>query len=148
MAKKPVEEPEELEELEEAEEAEEVEEAEEEEAEEEAEEAPADNKEYITPNHLAEKLGTKPATVRRYLRTLPGFQDSTYTRYKWEKGVDDKKVEDILAGFEKFKESEKVKNAKRLEELKKKEAAKKEAAAKEAAPAKETAASAKTAKKK
>lgn len=84
-------------------------------------EAPAKKKaeegpKMVTSRMLADKIGCKPAALRRYLRSLPSFQDKTYTRYKWPEG--DKQLAQIEAGYAKFKESEKEKNAKRLAAIK------------------------------
>lgn len=72
----------------------------------------------ITSRELAEQLGTKPTILRRYLRTLPKYQDGGYTRYKWDEK--DPFLRDVMNSFEKFKEDEKEKNAKRLQTLKEK----------------------------
>jgi hypothetical protein len=79
--------------------------------------------EYITTKHIADELGIKPATLRRYLRSLPMFQDEGYTRYKFDPNNkdDQRKLKDIKAGYAKFATEEKEKNKKRLEELKKAE---------------------------
>lgn len=72
----------------------------------------------VTSRELADQLGTKPTILRRYLRTLPKYQDGGYTRYKWDEK--DPFLKDIKASFEKFKLDEKEKNAKRLATLKEK----------------------------
>ena len=77
--------------------------------------------EYITTKHIADELGIKPATLRRYLRSLPMFQDEGYTRYKFDPNNkdDQRKLKDIKAGYAKFATEEKEKNKQRLENLKK-----------------------------
>lgn len=72
----------------------------------------------VTSRELADQLGTKPTILRRYLRTLPKYQDGGYTRYKWDEK--DPFLKDVKASFEKFKTEEKEKNAKRLATLKEK----------------------------
>lgn len=94
-----------------------------------AKEAPAPKKakepekKYITTKILADKLKTKPAALRRYLRSIPAFQDETYTRYKWdpENAKDAKFLDDVAERYAKFQATEKEKNAKRLKDLKDKE---------------------------
>jgi len=82
-----------------------------------------DNKKYVTTKHLASQLGVKPATLRRYLRTQPAYQDGKYTRYKWdpEDSKDAKFLTTVKDGFSKFQTAEKEKNRKRLAELKSKD---------------------------
>lgn len=77
-------------------------------------------KNLITTKSLADKVGAKPAAIRRYLRTIKTFQDGTYTRYKWdpENAKDAQFLKDFEAGWEKHKVAEKEKNKKRLEDLK------------------------------
>lgn len=89
--------------------------------------------EYVTSTDLAQKLGTKPTILRRWLRTLPRFQDSGYTRYKWEK--DDPFLKDAEESFKKFKVSDEEKKARREKENEEKKA-KKEAEKQGAEPAK------------
>jgi hypothetical protein len=84
-----------------------------------AEKKPAEPEaKMVTSRELADQLGTKPTILRRYLRTLPKYQDGGYTRYKWDEK--DPFLKDVKASFEKFKEDEKEKNAKRLATLKEK----------------------------
>lgn len=79
----------------------------------------------VTSTDLANKLGTKGTILRRWLRTLPQFQDAGYTRYKWE--PTDPFLEIAEESFKKFQASDSEKKAKRLEEAREK-AEKKEAA--------------------
>ena len=88
-----------------------------------AKKAEKEEVQMIGTKELADQLGTKPATLRRFLRTLPANQDNAYTRYKWAPG--DKFLKDVEKSFEKYKASEKEKNAERLKGLKEKEASKK-----------------------
>lgn len=84
-----------------------------------AEKKPAEPEaKFVTSRDLADQLGTKPTILRRYLRTLPKYQDGGYTRYKWDEK--DPFLKDVAKSFEKFKEDEKEKNAKRLATLKEK----------------------------
>jgi phage antirepressor YoqD-like protein len=76
----------------------------------------------ITTKDLAAKLGTKPTTLRRYLRTLPHYQDKTYTRYGWKE--DDPFLSDVESGFTKYQTAEKEKNVERLKTTKEKKEAK------------------------
>ena len=55
------------------------------------------SEEFVTPKDLAVTLNTTPKTVRKWLRTLPQFQDSRHTRYKWRK--DDPFVREAEARF-------------------------------------------------
>jgi hypothetical protein len=82
-----------------------------------------DNKKYVNTKQLADRLKTKPASLRRYLRSLPAFTDNSYTRYKWdpENAKDAKFLEDIADRFAKFQSEEKEKNKQRLEKLKAKD---------------------------
>ena len=87
----------------------------------------APEKKYVTTREIATSLGVKPATLRRYLRTLPKFQDSGYTRYKWDPDSkeDMQNVEDIKTSFKKHAEKEaKDKNAKKAEKAEAKKAEK------------------------
>lgn len=79
---------------------------------------------YVTSRKIADDLGIRPASLRRYLRSLPSFQDEGYTRYKWDpnKASDMKQVADIKSGYAKHAESEKEKTKKRLEDIKAKKA--------------------------
>ncbi len=91
------------------------------------EEAPAI--EYVTSTQLAATIGIKSTILRRWLRTLPQFQDGGYTRYKWE--PTDPFLKEAKERYEKFAATEKEKQEKRLAEARDK------AAKKEAKPAKE-----------
>jgi plasmid replication initiation protein len=82
--------------------------------------------EYVTSTELATRLGTKGTILRRWLRTLPQFQDAGYTRYKWE--PTDQFLKDAADGFAKYQKSDDEKKAARLEEARKKSEAKKAAA--------------------
>lgn len=82
-----------------------------------AKEDNGNGKKPITTRVLAGQIGVRPASLRRYLRTMPAFQDEKYTRYGWDEG--DKQLQAIKDGFSKFQTSEKEKNKKRLAELKK-----------------------------
>lgn len=77
---------------------------------------------YVTSTDLAKKLGTKPTILRRWLRTLPKFQDSGYTRYKWEEN--DPFLADAEASFKKYQTTAEDKKAAREEEKAKAKAAK------------------------
>jgi hypothetical protein len=79
--------------------------------------------EYVTSTQLAERLGTKGTILRRWLRTLPQFQDGGYTRYKWE--PTDQFLKDAADGFAKYQKSDEEKKATRLEEARKKSEEKK-----------------------
>ena len=80
--------------------------------------------EYVTSAQLASTLGIKSTTLRRWLRTLPQFQDGGYTRYKWE--PTDPFLKEAKDRYEKFAATEKEKQEKRLADAREK-AAKKEA---------------------
>jgi len=95
------------------------------------EKAAEPEKKMITSTELAARLGTKPTILRRWLRTLPKFQDNGYTRYKWEE--DDPFLADASASFEKYKKQSEEKKEARLAEAREK--AEKKKAEK---PAKET----------
>lgn len=84
--------------------------------------------EYVTSKHLADQLNIKSTALRRWLRTLPQFQDGGYTRYKWEPG--DPFLASAREHYEKYAASEKEKQEKRLAEAREK-TAKKEAKAAE-----------------
>jgi hypothetical protein len=84
--------------------------------------------EYITSAQLASTIGIKSTTLRRWLRTLPQFQDGGYTRYKWE--PTDPFLKEAKERYEKFAASETEKQEKRLAEARVK--AEKKAAAAEA----------------
>lgn len=88
---------------------------------------------YVTSTDLAAKLGTKPTILRRWLRTLPRFQDSGYTRYKWEEG--DPFLADAEASYKKYQSSAEDKKAERDKE--REEVKSKKDAEKAAQPAKE-----------
>lgn len=93
-----------------------------------AEKAAEPTVKYVTSTDLAAKLGVKSTILRRYLRTLPRFQDSGYTRYKWEEG--DPFLNDIEASFKKYQSSaEDKKEARDKERAEKAEAKKAEKAA-------------------
>ena len=48
-------------------------------------EAPAEPEvAWVTSTELAEQCQTQPTILRRWLRTLPQYQDGGYTRYKWD----------------------------------------------------------------
>ena len=78
--------------------------------------------EYVTSAQLASTLGIKSTTLRRWLRTLPKFQDGGYTRYKWE--PTDPFLKEAKERYEKFAASEKEKQEKRLEDARAKAAKK------------------------
>ena len=80
--------------------------------------------EYVTSAQLASTLGIKSTTLRRWLRTLPQFQDGGYTRYKWE--PTDPFLKEAKERYEKFAASEKEKQEKRLEDARAKAAKKAE----------------------
>lgn len=86
----------------------------------------------VTTKQLAAKLGCAPTALRRFLRTLPTYQDKQYTRYGWPVG--DKFLATIEQSYAKHvvSEDEKRKVAKEAKAEKAKEAEKKEKA-KEAA---------------
>lgn len=69
---------------------------------------------YVTSTDLAKKLGTKGTILRRWLRTLPKYQDSGYTRYKWEEG--DPFLNDAEASFKKYQASAEDKKVEREKE--------------------------------
>src|SRR5579859_1736368 len=75
---------------------------------------------FVTSKDLAHKLGVKPTNLRRYLRTLPAFQDKTYTRYKWK--PDDPFLDDVVTSFKKFQETEAEKAEKRKATIREKQA--------------------------
>lgn len=77
---------------------------------------------YVTSTDLAKKLGIKPTILRRWLRTLPKFQDSGYTRYKWEEG--DPFLADAEASYKKYQSQVEDKRAQREAEKLEKKAAK------------------------
>lgn len=85
--------------------------------------AKEDGPKMLTTKDIAERFGTKPATLRRFLRTLPANQDDGYTRYKFDP-ADTKALKDLEASFGKYKTAEKEKNAERLKNLKKDDKAK------------------------
>lgn len=87
--------------------------------------------EFITSTHLAEKLGTKGTILRRWLRTLPAYQDSGYTRYKWDPAdpKDAQFLKDAEASFKKHQTADSEKKEKRLEEARAKAEEKKTKAA-------------------
>lgn len=92
-------------------------------------EKPAEpEKKKITTTELAAMVGTKPTILRRYLRTLPRFQDNGYTRYGWDE--DDQFLADAKASFEKYQKASEEKKEARLEEARKKAETKKESKAK------------------
>lgn len=78
-------------------------------------EKPAEpEKKQISTTELAAQLGTKPTILRRWLRTLPRFQDNGYTRYKWDE--DDQFLSDAKASFEKYQKQSEEKKEARLAE--------------------------------
>jgi hypothetical protein len=79
----------------------------------------------VTTSQLAAKLGTKPTTLRRYLRTLPKYTDNNYTRYGWE--PNDPFLADVEASYKKYQTTEAEKKAKREAEAKDKPAKEKKA---------------------
>lgn len=80
---------------------------------------------YVTSKELAEKCGTKGTILRRWLRTLTQFQDSGYTRYKWE--PNDPFLTEAPALFEKYQNADVEKKAARAVEAEAKAKAKAEA---------------------
>lgn len=70
----------------------------------------------VTTSQLAAQLGTKPTILRRYLRSLPAYQDNQYSRYGWEPG--DQFLADVTASFAKYQTKEADKKAKREAEAK------------------------------
>lgn len=85
---------------------------------------------FITSTDLAATLGTKGTILRRWLRTLPQFQDSGYTRYKWDPAnpADAQFLRDAKDSFSKHQKGDEEKKAARLEEARKKKEAKDAAA--------------------
>lgn len=79
---------------------------------------------FVTTRDLAERLGTKQTILRRFLRSLPKFQDSGYTKYKWEPG--DPFLNDIAESFKKYQSSAADKKADRQKEAEAKKAQKAE----------------------
>jgi hypothetical protein len=77
---------------------------------------------YVTSAQLASKIGIKSTILRRWLRTLPQYQDGGYTRYKWE--TDDPFLETAEEHYKQYAAAEGEKAAKRQEAAKAKEAAK------------------------
>jgi hypothetical protein len=67
---------------------------------------------YVTSTQLAAQIGIKSTTLRRWLRTLPQYQDGNYTRYKWE--PEDPFLIDAQKHYEEFAEAEEEKKVKRL----------------------------------
>lgn len=105
------------------------------------EKAAEPEKVYITSRQVADELGIKPTVLRRYLRTLPHFQDGGYTRYKWDPSdpKDAQFLKDVKASYEKYtrsaEEKKEARDKERAEQAAKKKAEKE--AAGEAAPKKE-----------
>jgi hypothetical protein len=68
-----------------------------------------------TSSDVAKQLGIRPTILRRYLRTLPRFQDSGYTRYKWDPSdpKDKQFLDDIKVSYEKYTKSAEEKKAAR-----------------------------------
>jgi len=80
---------------------------------------------YVTSTQLAAQIGIKPTILRRWLRTLPEFQDGGYTRYKWE--PEDPFLESAPEAYAKYASQDEERRAKREAENAAK-AAKKKAA--------------------
>jgi hypothetical protein len=82
---------------------------------------------YVTSSELAAQLKTKGTILRRWLRTLPAFQDNGYTRYKWDPSdsKDAQFLKDAAFSFEKYQKSSDEKKTAREAELKEKAEAKK-----------------------
>jgi transposase-like protein len=68
---------------------------------------------YVTAPQLASTIGIEPTTLRRWLRTLPQFQDGGYTNYKWD--ANDPFLKEAKEHYAKFVEVERVQTGVRIE---------------------------------
>jgi hypothetical protein len=68
---------------------------------------------YVTAAQLAATIGIEPTTLRRWLRTLPQFQDGGYTKYKWNQ--DDPFIKEAKEHYERFVVVERVQTGVRME---------------------------------
>jgi len=70
-------------------------------------------REFVTAIQLAATIGIEPTTLRRWLRTLPQFQDGDYTKYRWD--PNDPFLKEAKEHYEKFVVVERVQTGVRME---------------------------------